>query len=137
MTDMQTALKTAGLKKTPLNRRVWQMLKDSKNAHSCIELTNILHESKTRVSQSLLNLYERSMVTREKRYGKHSWKNVYEYTANGSVYELLPKKRLESPTITVFRSEPVATPANRIEVNKLTLLEAHALYKQLKEYFSC
>jgi len=133
MTDMQTALKAAGLKKTPLNRRVWQMLKDSKNAHTCGELTHILHESSNLVSQSLLDLYKRRMVTREKRFNKHSRAAVYEYTANGSVYELLSKKNPESSSL---QSEPIVLPANRIDVNTLTLQEARALYKQLKEYFA-
>jgi len=151
MNQISSALAQAGVKLPSLMRRVWQVLHDSKIPRSATCVANILHEPRNSVASAVNSMYSRGMValarhelTRVK--GPHnSTKNrlIAQWAAVGQEYELLPV----SPTT---KAEPAVNPylvnaklpehstpqPATINIEKMTLSEAHTLYKQLREFFA-
>ena len=153
MNQISSALAQAGVKLPSLMRRVWQVLHDSKMPRSATCVANILHEPRNSVASAVNSMHSRGMValarhelTRVK--GPHnSTKNrlIAQWAAVGQEYELLPV----SPTT---KAEPIAKadveqrffrPAPpwaaeqfELDIEKMTLAQAHTLYKRLREFFA-
>ena len=153
MNQISSALAQAGVKLPPLTRRIWQLLRDSKLPRSAACLASMLNEPPGNVSSAINTMYSRGMIalvrhelTRVK--GPHdSTKNrlIAQWAAVGQEYELLP-------VLPTTKAEPAANPylvnatnakllghstpqPATINIEKMTLSEAHTLYKQLREFF--
>ena len=143
MNQISSALAQAGVKLPPLTQRVWQVLHDQKVPRTGKVLASMLNLPQSEVASALSKLHSRGMVAiaRHERTrctgpkGTASHRLVAQYAALGNEYELLPVL----PTTKAEPAKPVvvvhSTPAT-IDIGKMTLSEAHALYKRLQEFFS-
>ncbi len=91
---VKRALKIAGVERHPLNRRVWQWLKDN-GKHTAVQVGLAMNEAPNNVSAQLTNLYDRGMVIKSKELDKSKGKNghlVAYYMADPKLrsFELLP-----------------------------------------------
>jgi len=143
---MTIAMKNAGLS-VPLNKRIWLWLKDHPGK-AATELEVALGERRSGyVSSALNDLFQRGMVTCVKTRGsayRHSNKGrtfVNLYTAVGTEYELLPKRKTPpAAPAKHFADTPVPAPEkvvgkSEINIENMTLTDARALYMRLKEFF--
>ena len=153
MNKISAALTQAGVKLPPLTQRIWQLLHDSKLPRSATCLASMLHVPRGNVSSTINTMYSRGMValarhelTRVKGpRGTSSNRLVAQWAAVGQEYELLP-------VLPTTKAEPAANPylvnatnakllghstpqPATINIEKMTLSEAHTLYKQLREFF--
>ena len=143
MNQISSALAQAGVKLPPLTQRIWQLLHDSKMPRSAKVVASMLNEPQSQISSAMNNLYSRGMVAiaRHERTrckgprGSVTNRLVAQYAALGTEYELLPVL----PTTKAETAKPVVVvqpaPAT-IDIEKMTLSEAHALYKRLQQFFS-
>ena len=150
MNQISSALAQAGVKLPSLMRRVWQVLHDSKIPRSATCVANILHEPRNNVASTMNAMYSRGMIalarhemTRVKGpRGTNSNRLVAQWAAVGQKYELLP-------VLPTTKAEPTANPylvnaklpehltpqTATIDIEKMTLAQAHTLYKQLQKFF--
>lgn len=159
MNQISSALAQAGVKLPPLLRRVWQLLHDQKSPRSAKVLASILNLPQSHVSSALNKLESRGMVAIARHEltrckgprGAVSNRLVAQYEAVGHEYELLPVlptiKLTQPPQPVVdieqrfLRQQPdieqrfLRPQPATIDIEKMTLGEAHVLYKQLKEFF--
>lgn len=151
MTTMLLALKNAQLA-VPLNKRIWLWLKDHPDK-TCPELEKALGESRSgHVSNALHDLICRGMISKRgvaprshptRRRGRQL---INAYSALGAEFDLLPKRRTDLPEVIAKHAAstpvPHAPPAPEkpvgkfaIDIENMTLSEAHALYLKLQEFF--
>lgn len=146
MNQISSALAQAGVKLPPLTRRIWQLLHDSKLPRSAACLASMLHVPRGNVSSAINSMYSRGMValarhelTRIKGPRGTSIKRlVAQWAAVGQEYELLralPTTKAKPPT-PVDVEQRFLRPAPPLDIEKMTLSEAHTLYKRLREFFA-
>ena len=150
MNQISSALAQAGVKLPPLTQRIWQLLHDSKLPRSAACLASMLHVPRGNVSSAVNSMYSRGMValarhelTRIKGPRGTSIKRlVAQWAAVGQEYELLralPTTKVEraaNPYLVNAKSPEHSTPQPAtIDIEKMTLSEAHTLYKQLQKFF--
>lgn len=90
MTNMEIALKDAGVKLPPLSQRVWQWLKDN-GAHSAVDLAVELKVPLPSVRATLTVMVRRKMLSLIKRTDHKGQRIHNHYGALGREYELLPE----------------------------------------------
>lgn len=140
MNEIATALKSAGVKPPPLNKRVWLWLHDHADKSSK-EIALAINAKHSDVATQLTAMHKRGMVDKQIRYARPHGK--------GERYELLPYKK----QVAAIRAEiidkskdpglggPVAAPVpappaiKDFDMEACTLRELRALYVQLKELF--
>lgn len=149
MNQISSALAQAGVKIPPLLQRVWQLLHDQKSPRSAKVLASILNLPQPYVSSALSKLESRGMVVIARHEltrckgprGIVTNRLVAQYEAVGHEYELLPVL----PTIKLAQPpQPQPDIEHRflrpqpttIDIEKMTLAEAHALYMRLREFFA-
>ena len=154
MNKISAALTQAGVKLPPLTQRIWQLLHDSKLPRSATCLASMLHVPRGNVSSTINTMYSRGMValarhelTRVKGpRGTNSNRLVAQWAAVGQEYELLPVlpttqaepaayPYLVNASIAKLLGHSTPQPAT-INIEKMTLSEAHTLYKRLREFFA-
>ena len=147
MNKISAALTQAGVKLPPLTQRIWQLLHDSKLPRSATCLASMLHVPRGNVSSTINTMYSRGMValarhelTRVKGpRGTNSNRLVAQWAAVGQEYELLPflpttKAKLPAPVD--VEQQPVRTAEPfELDIEKMPLSKAFALYKRLQEFF--
>ena len=147
MNQISSALAQAGVKLPPLTQRIWQLLHDSKLPRSATCLASMLHVPRGNVSSTINTMYSRGMValarhelTRVKGpRGTNSNRLVAQWAAVGQEYELLPflpttKAKLPAPVD--VEQQPVRTAEPfELDIEKMPLSKAFALYKRLQEFF--
>lgn len=156
MNKISTALAQAGVKLPPLTQRIWQLLHDSKLPRSATCLASMLHVPRGNVSSTINTMYSRGMValarhelTRVKGpRGTNSNRLVAQWAAVGQEYELLPVlPTTKAKPITKagpiakakpdVKQQPVQTVDElELDIEKMTLAQAHTLYKRLREFFA-
>ncbi len=138
MNQISSALAQAGIKMPPLNERVWNCLRDSKLPRTGKVISQMLNVKPADVSGVLSNMVKRGMVSvdyqpESVKVGRgYARREVGHYTAVGTHYELRPiplKPAAVAPV--VVHPTPVT-----VDIEKMTLSEAHILYKRLKEFFA-
>ena len=103
MTEIQMALKKAGIKMTS-SKRIWLWLKDHPN-HISSQVSTALHINLSTVGSILSNLESRNMVSVATRLNLRAGrKNVKEYCAKGRDYELLPIHKKATTAIAILPS---------------------------------
>jgi hypothetical protein len=132
MTNLEIALKAAGVPVPVLNKRVWGWLKDHPGKTSN-EVAVALGITVSRASGALNYMENRKMVVANPRQSRTSGRKLKEYSALGREYQLLPLVKPAPPPPPVVRVEP--PPRTPISLEGLSLIEAKALYEQLKEFF--
>ena len=150
MNQISSALAQAGVKLPPLTQRIWQLLHDSKLPRSAACLASMLHVPRGNVSSAINSMYSRGMVTLARHEltrikGPRSTsinRLVAQWAAVGQEYELLralPTTKVEraaNPYLVNAKLLGHSTPQPAtINIEKMTLSEAHTLYKQLREFF--
>jgi len=146
MNQISSALAQAGVKLPPLTRRVWQLLHDSKLPRSAACVASILHEPPGNVSSAINTMYSRGMIalarhelTRIKGpHGTSTNRLIAQWATVGQEYELmpvLPTTKAKPPT-PVDVEQRFLRPASPLDIEKMTLSEAHTLYKRLREFFA-
>jgi DNA-binding transcriptional ArsR family regulator len=151
MNQISSALAQAGVKLPSLLQRVWQILHDSKVPRSGKVLASMLNLPQAHVSSALNKLYSRGMVAIARHELTHckgprgSTRKalVAQYAALGTEYELLPvlptTKVEPQPQLAADIEQRFLRPSPQpatIDIEKMTLAEAHALYKRLQEFFT-
>lgn len=136
MTIMTDALKKAGVS-VPNIKRVWTWLNDhpEKTAKDVMKALSLAENTTYAVLSDLLG---RGMITAKKEQLSYSKgvpgpKFINIYRAVGSVYELRPKmknKLVEKPA-----EVKIVAPLRKVSIDELSVVEAKALYEQLKEIF--
>ena len=143
MNKISTALAQAGVKLPPLTQRIWQLLHDSKLPRSATCLASMLHVPRGNVSSTINTMYSRGMValarhelTRVKGpRGTNSNRLVAQWAAVGQEYELLPVLPTTKAKPDV-EQQPVQTVDKlELDIEKMPLSKAFALYKRLQEFF--
>ena len=143
MNQISSALAQAGVKLPPLTRRVWQVLHDSKIPRSATCVASMLHVPSGNVSSAINSMYSRGMIALARHEltrvnGPHgSTKNrlIAQWAAVGQEYELLPVLPTTKAKPDV-EQQPVQTVDElELDIKKMTLAQAHTLYKQLREFF--
>lgn len=153
MNQISSALAQAGVKLPPLTQRVWQVLYDSKIPRSATCLASMLRVPSGNVSSAINSMYSRGMIALARHEltrlkgprGTSINRLIAHWAAVGQEYELLP-------VLPTTKAEPAANPylvnatnakllghstpqPATINIEKMTLSEAHTLYKQLREFF--
>ena len=151
MNQISSALAQAGVKLPPLLQRVWQLLHDQKSPRSAKVLASMLNMPQSYVSSALNKLESRGMVavlrhelTRCKGpRGIVTNRLVAQYATLGVKYELLPvlptTKLAPQPQLQPDIEQRFLRPQPAIidiDIEKMTLAEAHALYMRLREFFA-
>ena len=151
MNQISSALAKAGVKIPPLLQRVWQVLHDQKGPRSAKALASMLNLPQSRLSSALSKLKSRGMVAVLRRdltrckgsRGAVITRLVAQYGTLGTEYELLPvlptTKAEPAKAELELRVDPLEFQAVRpatIDIEKMTLAEAHDLYRRLKEFFA-
>jgi len=144
MNQISSALVQAGVKLPSLSQRVWQVLHDSKVPRSGKVLASMLNLPQAHVSSALNKLYARGMVAIARQEltrckgprGSVTNRLVAQYAALGTEYELLPVLPKAKPDVEQRFLCPSPQPTATIDIEKMTLAEAHALYKRLQEFFT-
>ena len=159
MNKISAALTQAGVKLPPLTQRIWQLLHDSKLPRSATCLASMLHVPRGNVSSTINTMYSRGMValarhelTRVKGpRGTNSNRLVAQWAAVGQEYELLPvlpTTKAEPITTaepiakadverrSLRHAPPWAAEQFELDIEKMTLAQAHTLYKRLREFFA-
>ena len=143
MNQISSALAQAGVKLPPLTQRIWQLLHDSKLPRSATCLASMLHVPRGNVSSTINTMYSRGMValarhelTRVKGpRGTNSNRLVAQWAAVGQEYELLPVLPTTKAKPDV-EQQPVQTVDKlELDIEKMPLSKAFALYKRLQEFF--
>ena len=141
MNQISSMLAQAGVRLPPLTQRIWQLLHDSKLPRSAKVIANMLNVPPSHVAPSVRNLYSRGMIalaSHEATYvkgprGSNTKRPIAQWAAVGQEYELLP-------VLPTTKLQPAAAPTLPkpipFDIEKMTLAEAHALYKRLQEFFS-
>lgn len=152
MNTISTALTQAGVKLPPLRKRVWQVLHDSKIPRSSKAISEIINAPHNDVASALSGMCSRGMVivSHKERVRIKGPKNstinrqIAQYSTVGQKYELLPvvpRPKAAPPAKPdveqrFLRSPPQPVTPVAIDIEKMTLAQAHALYKRLQEFFS-
>ena len=143
MNQISSALAQAGVKLPPLTQRIWQLLHDSKLPRSATCLASMLNVPRGNVSSTINTMYSRGMValarhelTRVKGpRGTNSNRLVAQWAAVGQEYELLPVLPTTKAKPDV-EQQPVQTVDKlELDIEKMPLSKAFALYKRLQEFF--
>lgn len=126
---------------------IWRWLKDHPH-RTTHEVAAATHIPESRVRAVVWQMHtERGMLDR--RRGSRHGKGVWEYTALGNTYELLPKKTAPTPTPAAERvldlapdesaalDKMLGIPAERpkFDIEVYTLGELRTIYAQLKALF--
>jgi hypothetical protein len=146
MNSITTALKTAGVKLPPLNKRVWLWLHDHPDKTSK-DVALAIKTPHSDVATVMTDMLRRKMVTRTHmlvmaRQGSPA--RVFVWRTCLREFELLPLPPMQSlryaepkPIFDSLSSHcPAPAPTKAIDVDALTLREARALYLKLKDYFA-
>ena len=144
MNKISTALAQAGVKLPPLTQRIWQLLHDSKLPRSATCLASMLNVPRGNVSSTINTMYSRGMIalarhelTRVKGpRGTNSNRLVAQWAAVGQEYELLPVLPTTKAKPDVEQQPaPVDVEQLELDIEKMPLSKAFALYKRLQEFF--
>lgn len=147
MNQISSALAQAGVKLPPLTRRVWQLLHDSKLPRSAACVASILHEPPGNVSSAINTMYSRGMIALARHEltrikgprGTSTNRLVAQWATVGQEYELLrvlPTTKAKPPAPVEVKQQPVRTVEQfELDVEKMPLSKAFALYKRLQEFF--
>lgn len=142
MNAISTALKDAGVKLPPLNKRIWLWLHDHKGGKTSKAIAAAISARHSDVATQLNAMYKRGMVAKSVPPNPRAGRSVWEWETLGYQFELLPIKKFKRP-VPVFDKVPdVPVPgfpkvlANAVDVEALTLREARDMYMKLKEYFA-
>ena len=139
MNQISSMLAKAGVRLPPLTQRIWQLLHDSKLPRSAKVIANMLNVPSSHVASSVRNLYSRGMIALASHEvthvkgprGSNTKRLVAQWASVGQEYELLSV--LPTTKLQPAPSLPQPIP---FDIEKMTLAEAHALYKRLQEFFS-
>ena len=158
MNAISTALKDAGVKLPPLNKRVWLWLHDHPGK-TAKEIAVALNAKYSDTATQLNSMNNRGMVERvetvKQQRGQGERSRAYVYTTKGNRYELRPLKKVQKvkadtrPFVVVpnpiFTTVPSAAPGvtttaappttKGFDIEACTLRELRAMYVQLKELF--
>ena len=157
MNNVSAAFAEAGLT-IPLNRRVWQWLKDN-GPHTNNQVAAVFNQARANTSSCLSTMAMRGMVSETKEKSVGSQRMVSRYAAVGKVFQLreltpegLQRKRklvttkatsslliqpvIQPDQVTQIEkpSEPWS-PEKFVEDNHLTLSQAKSLRLYLNEFF--
>lgn len=144
MTQMEQALKQAGVAVPSQSQRLWTWIKDHPKT-SVARAQSALGLTKSGASSLASQMEKRGMLTTVSDRETRSGRVVKYYTAVGTVYQVKPwpKKRKKgvAPTPHVAATQPAAAPVlqapSKVDtiVDSLTVREARELYLKLKEMF--
>lgn len=145
--QIELAIKKAGMKIPPLNKRIWLWLKD----HPCKtarEISVALGAPFGQVSTRLVKMKDRKMVDGRSDHARKPVRGRYvlEYIALGTEYALAPTSSLRPTTPTVHPGKCKCGPVTdvthttvhltTVRVPDMPLAKAFALYQELKGYFA-
>lgn len=138
MSTIHTALKDAGVKLPPLNKRVWLWLKDHPHKTSA-DIALAINSHQADVSSVLGNLGKRSMVSVKKDYKPGGHTTVSFYSAVGKSFELLPIIKalafVQTPPAEPIPEVPAIPITKESILDKLKVKDAFALYQELHAMF--
>lgn len=125
------------LRKRSGYERIWMYLKDHPNK-TLEEVAAALSMKMNTVSAAFHDMFaQRGMLKRQR--GSRMGRGVWEYTALGGTYELLPRKAKvkASPAPAPVQLAPDAAPAPRpaFDIEAYTLGELRAIHAQLDKLF--
>lgn len=141
MGNVTDALKTAGVKVPPLNKRVWLWLHDHPNK-TYTEIGAAINEPPSNVSGTLSAMQKRGMVQGAREYMRGTNRLVTRYCTLGKSFALkpLPTPKLEAePKVEVqVAAELPKMPPEAVAkslLDTLSVKEAFALYQELRAMF--
>jgi len=137
MNAISTAMKEAGVRLPPLNKRVWVWLHDHKGGKTSKEIAIAIAARHPDVATVLGNMHKRGMVARSQRASRvypGGRSTVWEWETLGGQFELAPLIKKNAKPLPPVANVPTVLP-NAVDIEALTIREARALYNQLKEYF--
>lgn len=147
MNQISSALAQAGVKLPPLTQRIWQLLHDSKLPRSATCLASMLNVPRGNVSSTINSMYSRGMVALARHEltrikgprGTSINRPIAHWAAVGQEYELLPvlpTTKAKLPATVDVEQQPVRTAEPfELDIEKMPLSKAFALYKRLQEFF--
>ena len=140
-TQMEIALKKAGVTILPLNQRIWQFVKDNPGCTSSTIISKVSGADQRRISdlkaRGLLAVaydYRRDKSGHMRALSLFTASPVYDPTSRPRPAK--PKAKAEpKPKVEPTTKEP-ATPPCKVDLDSLTIAEARQLYAKLKRMFS-
>lgn len=136
MNTITHAFKAAGIKTPTQIERIWTWLKDHQpQSAKAIEVALHLPQASSMLSQ----MEKRGMVTSKLVYDVRTGRTTKQFNAVGREYELLPLPREAkpgpAPAVTGQPAMNNAAPADKFNLDSLTIAEARALFARLSQMF--
>lgn len=138
---MSKAIKDAGIA-PPVNKRIWQWLKDN-GSHTGLEIATALNIPSSASSSMLSQMLVRKMVAGVKKRSEHLKRDVTYYSAIGRSFVVLPvPKKIdpkppepENQVVVLEKIEPKKPRVDEI-LETLSVVDAFALYERLDHMFN-
>lgn len=138
---MSKAIKDAGIA-IPMNKRIWQWLKDQ-GPHTGAEVATGINITSSASSSMLSQMAVRKMVSTTKKHSERLGRSVTYYAAIGKQFVVLPIPKtlpvvVETPSQEVVVLEPIHTKKTTVEalLSTLSVADAYELYKHLRDMFN-
>lgn len=139
MSDLQTALKTSGVKLPSARERIWNWIHDHKD-QTARQVEIGLKLPHNTASSTINALLTHNKLTRVKSYDRHQRRNAYHYNTTSDSYNN-PPKRVNTPHLTAVTSTVTLTQAvplprkQTFDIEACTIQELRDLRDRLNRLF--